>query len=193
MALRYMPASQQQGKRHWSAFCKGWMLPNTGKSLKKINSNVQLRWQVSFPQLWSKGYSQDNTRVTSGRLSDCPWVAQAFTPQNICGTISRWHFRFFPSNLMELERICQEDLYKLPKYRCAKLVETYPMRLKSIFAGNWAFTKYWIKVLNNFVNYIIKFMIINKFVKKGRKKHVFTLCHYGLLSVNWFTIICEIQ
>ena len=29
------------------------------------------------------------------------------------------------SNLTELERICREEWEKLPKYRCAKLVESY--------------------------------------------------------------------
>jgi hypothetical protein len=34
--------------------------------------------------------------------------------------------RRFPSNLTELERICREEWEKLPKYRCAKLVASYP-------------------------------------------------------------------
>ncbi|KAF7653838.1 hypothetical protein LDENG_00077890 [Lucifuga dentata] len=31
--------------------------------------------------------------------------------------------RCFPSNVMELERICQEEWDKLPKSSCAKLVQ----------------------------------------------------------------------
>ena len=31
-----------------------------------------------------------------------------------------------PSNLTELERICREEWEKLSKYRCAKLVASYP-------------------------------------------------------------------
>jgi hypothetical protein len=31
-----------------------------------------------------------------------------------------------PSNLTELERICREEWEKLPKYRCAKFVASYP-------------------------------------------------------------------
>ncbi len=38
--------------------------------------------------------------------------------------------RRFLSNLTELERICREEWDKLPKSRCAKLLETYPRRLK---------------------------------------------------------------
>jgi hypothetical protein len=35
-----------------------------------------------------------------------------------------------PSNLKELEKICRE-WEKLPKYRCTKLVASYPRRLDS--------------------------------------------------------------
>ena len=33
-----------------------------------------------------------------------------------------------PCNLTELERICREEWEKLPKYRCANLVESYPRK-----------------------------------------------------------------
>ena len=36
-----------------------------------------------------------------------------------------------PSNLIELERIFREEWEKLPKYRCAKLLASYPRRLRS--------------------------------------------------------------
>jgi hypothetical protein len=35
----------------------------------------------------------------------------------------------FPSNVIDLERICREEWEKPPKYRCAKLVASYPRRL----------------------------------------------------------------
>ena len=41
-----------------------------------------------------------------------------------------------PFNLTELER------KKLPKYRCAKLVASYPRRLKAVITANGASTKY---------------------------------------------------
>ena len=47
-----------------------------------------------------------------------------------------------PSNLTELERICREQLEKLPKYRCAKLVASYPRRLKAVITAKGASTKY---------------------------------------------------
>uniref|UniRef100_A0A8C7CR95 Uncharacterized protein n=1 Tax=Oncorhynchus kisutch TaxID=8019 RepID=A0A8C7CR95_ONCKI len=37
-----------------------------------------------------------------------------------------------PSNLTELERICREEWEKLPKYRCAKLVASYPRRFEVV-------------------------------------------------------------
>ena len=48
----------------------------------------------------------------------------------------------FPSNLTELERICREEWKKVPKYRCAKLVASYPRRLKAVIAAKGASTKY---------------------------------------------------
>ena len=50
-----------------------------------------------------------------------------------------------PSNLTELERICREEGEKLPKYRCAKLVASYPRTLEVVITAKGASTKYWIK------------------------------------------------
>ncbi|CDQ97102.1 unnamed protein product [Oncorhynchus mykiss] len=47
-----------------------------------------------------------------------------------------------PSNLTELERICREERENLPKYRCAKLVASYPRRLEAVIAAKGASTKY---------------------------------------------------
>uniref|UniRef100_A0AAZ3PJB8 Tc1-like transposase DDE domain-containing protein n=1 Tax=Oncorhynchus tshawytscha TaxID=74940 RepID=A0AAZ3PJB8_ONCTS len=47
-----------------------------------------------------------------------------------------------PSNLTELERICREEWEELPKSRCAKLVESYPRRLKAVNAAKGDSTKY---------------------------------------------------
>jgi hypothetical protein len=44
--------------------------------------------------------------------------------------------------LTELERICREEWEKLPKYRCPKLVATYPRRLEAVIAAKGASTKY---------------------------------------------------
>uniref|UniRef100_A0AAZ3QJ57 Tc1-like transposase DDE domain-containing protein n=1 Tax=Oncorhynchus tshawytscha TaxID=74940 RepID=A0AAZ3QJ57_ONCTS len=37
-----------------------------------------------------------------------------------------------PSNFTEIERICREEWEKLPKYRCAKLVASYPRKLEAV-------------------------------------------------------------
>ena len=47
-----------------------------------------------------------------------------------------------PSNLTELERICREKSEKFPKYRCTKLVGSYPRRLKAVIAAKGASKKY---------------------------------------------------
>ena len=50
--------------------------------------------------------------------------------------------RHSPSNLTEFERICREELEKLSKYRCAKLVALYPRRLEAVITAKGASTKY---------------------------------------------------
>ena len=48
-----------------------------------------------------------------------------------------------PSNLPELERICREgEKKKLPKYRCARLVASYPRILEAVIVATGASTKY---------------------------------------------------
>jgi hypothetical protein len=47
-----------------------------------------------------------------------------------------------PSNLTELERIYREEWEKLTKYRCAKLVASYPRRLEAVIAAKGASIKY---------------------------------------------------
>ena len=43
-----------------------------------------------------------------------------------------------PSNLTELERIGREEWEKLPKYRCAKLVASYPRRVEAVTSAKGA-------------------------------------------------------
>jgi hypothetical protein len=47
-----------------------------------------------------------------------------------------------PPNLTELERICRDEWEKLPKYRGAKLVASYPRRLEAVISASGASTKY---------------------------------------------------
>ena len=50
--------------------------------------------------------------------------------------------RHSPSNLTELEKICREEWGKLPKYRYAKLVASYPRRLEAFNIAKGTSTKY---------------------------------------------------
>jgi transposase len=43
-----------------------------------------------------------------------------------------------PSNVTELEMICREELEKLPKYRCAKLVASYLRKLEAVITAKGA-------------------------------------------------------
>ena len=60
-----------------------------------------------------------------------------------------------PLNLTELERICRDEWQTIPKYRRAKLVASYPTRLKAVITAKIS-------------------------------KILFSLCHYGVLIVDWW-------
>ena len=47
-----------------------------------------------------------------------------------------------PSNLTELERICREEWKKIPKYRYAKLVASYPRILEALITAKGTSTEY---------------------------------------------------
>ena len=85
--------------------------------------------------------------------------------------------RHSPSNLTELERICREGWEKLSKYRCAKLVASYRIRLKAVIAAKGASTKYWVKGLNTYVNVIFQFLFLFLMCKKT----VFALSSWGIV------------
>jgi hypothetical protein len=56
-------------------------------------------------------------------------------PENSCSVTCT-------SNLTALEIICREEWKKLLKYRCAKLVASYPRIIAAIIAAKGASTKY---------------------------------------------------
>ena len=93
------------------------------------------------------------------QVSECPWVTQpepGLEPdltslerlENNCAATLP------PSNLTALERICREEWEKLPKYRGAKLIASYPRRFEAVISDKGASTKYWVKGLNIYVNVI---------------------------------------
>jgi hypothetical protein len=47
-----------------------------------------------------------------------------------------------PTNLTGFERIFRKEWEKLPKYRCAKLVASYPRRLEAVIAAKGSLSKY---------------------------------------------------
>jgi hypothetical protein len=53
--------------------------------------------------------------------------------------------------MTELESICREELKKLPKYRCVKLVASYPRTLEAVITAKGASTKYCVEGLNTYV------------------------------------------
>ena len=79
-------------------------------------------------------HCQDNAGVVSGQVSvsiDHFWRDLKIAVQ--------YHS---PSKLTELERICRKDWENVPKYSCAKLVESYPIILAAVIAAKSASTKY---------------------------------------------------
>jgi hypothetical protein len=62
--------------------------------------------------------------------------------KNICRDLEISVQQHSPFNLTELERICREEWENLPKYRCAKIVASYPRRLEAVIIAKGASTKY---------------------------------------------------
>lgn len=90
--------------------------------------------------------------------------------------------RYFLSCLTELERICQDEWNKLPKFSWAKPIET-----ESCNCCQGASTKYRIKGLNTYINERLQFLIffIFDFYEIAKmSKNMFSLCNYGLMSVD---------
>ena len=99
--------------------------------------------------VWSKHKQQGQCRNGFGTglwmSSSGPARARTWTRSNISGET--------PSNLTELERICRKEWEKLPKYRCARFVLSYPRRLEAEIDAKGASTKYWVKDLNIYVSF----------------------------------------
>ena len=72
-----------------------------------------------------------------------PSQSQDLNPiEHLCRDLKTAVQRHYLSKRTELERICREEWEKLPKYRCAKLVASYPKRFKAVIAAKGALTKY---------------------------------------------------
>uniref|UniRef100_A0A8C4SAY0 Tc1-like transposase DDE domain-containing protein n=1 Tax=Erpetoichthys calabaricus TaxID=27687 RepID=A0A8C4SAY0_ERPCA len=87
----------------------------------------------------SKEWLQDN----SVNVLEWPSQSPDLNPiEHLWGDLKMAVHRCFPTNLMELERCCKEELVKLAKDRCAKLVASYSKRLEAVIAAKGALTKY---------------------------------------------------
>ena len=54
--------------------------------------------------------------------------------ENLCRDLKIAVQQLSKSNLTELESICREEWVKLTKYRCSKLVASYPRSLEAVTA-----------------------------------------------------------
>ena len=55
-----------------------------------------------------------------------------------------------PSNLTELEQICEEECEKILKSRCAKLIQTYIRTLETVITAKGASTRYGLRGLTTY-------------------------------------------
>jgi hypothetical protein len=136
---------------------------------EKNNVQIDPWWKV----LWSNDLS---TQPRQRRIvSECPWVAQpepGLEPASTSLSDLKIAVRQrSPSNLTELDRICREEWEKLPKYRCAKL------KAKKKTQGCNRCQRCFNKVLSKGSEYLCKC---------DMSKNLFSLCHYGVLCVDWF-------
>jgi transposase len=77
---------------------------------------------------------QDWLRDKSLNVLECPRQSPDLNPiEHLCRDLKIAVPQHSLFNLTELERIGREEWEKLPKYRCAKLVATYPRRLQMSF------------------------------------------------------------
>jgi hypothetical protein len=93
----------------------------------------------------------DENRLQSTQISDWGKGSPSNTNQSWLWDKSQndleWHLKIAvqqlsPSNLTELERICREEWEKLPKYRCALLVASYPRKLETVITAKGVSTKF---------------------------------------------------
>ena len=68
------------------------------------------------------------------------WPSQSpvLNPIDLKTAVHKWS----TSNLTELEQFCKEEWSNIATSRCAKLVETYPNRLKAVIKAKGGSTKY---------------------------------------------------
>ena len=102
-----------------------------------LSSNRTMTAIIQPKQHWN-GFRTRSWKSLSG-----PAEAQTWNPtENLWKDLKIAVHRRSPSNLTELKQICKEEWEKIPKSKCAKLMQTYPRRLEAVFAAKDASTKY---------------------------------------------------
>jgi hypothetical protein len=91
-------------------------------------------WGEGSPLMWTTTLTmQDWLRDKSVNVLEWPSQSPDLnTNQHFCRDLKIAVQRCSPSKLTELERICREESEKIPKYRYAKLVASYPRRLEAV-------------------------------------------------------------
>ena len=108
-----------------------------------------------------------------------PARTRTWTRSNISGETWKYLYSDAPHPTWQ-SVICREEWEKLSKYRCAKLVVSYPRRLESVIAAKGASTKYWVNILNTYVIVIFQFVLFFVFFSKK------LLWHWGVVCVDWW-------
>ena len=123
------------------------MEPNTGKSLRTTCFRVQKTSDCSEDLCSNRTKTSKHTaKVTLEQLQNKNVKVLEWSSQNpdLNPTENLWKHliavhQHSSSNSTELEEICKEECEKISKSRCAKLIQTYPRRLKAVIAAKAVF------------------------------------------------------
>ena len=78
--------------------------------------------------------------------------------------------------------LATEEWEKLPKYRCAKLVASYPRRIDAVIAAKGCFNKVLSKGSEFLCKHNISVLYLYTFAQIS--KNLFLLCHYRVVCVD---------
>ena len=111
------------------------------KTFSRALRTLDWGWRFTIQQDNNPKHTAKTTQKwLRDKFYECPWVA---LPEPRLEPDLTLQLRS-PFNLIALERICREEWEKIPKYRCAKLVESYPRRLEAVIVAKGDSTMYWV-------------------------------------------------